>query len=189
MKLEAVLDALLPGIRGQAYRRAMNSHQADDFTQEAIIAVITAYRAKKRKLKNDTLIRYLGTTAKNKIIDCQRQSASCYSKEADLYDWTGTVEQPNEIEVADLLEKILQRVSPEARSILLEKLQPSDKTEKLIEDVRKQRRKAAERGYLTSHNVKLTNNIIAEALGLSKRKVKTSIEEIRIVTIKLLTID
>lgn len=187
-KIDSILEELLPGIRGQAYKRAMNQFQAEDFVQEALIAVIIQFKKRSKMIRSD-LIPFLGTVAKNKIIDCQRHSISHHNKETDLYEWHGTVEQSNEVEIDDLFQKIFAALSPEAKQILLEKLEPSQKTERIINKEVKKRKADAKRGYLTSLNVKITNKIIGESLNLNKRQVKDAVQEIKVITIQLLSID
>lgn len=191
---ERMIEALLPGIRAQAYKRSRNRMQAEDMAQEAVAVVLVAYKQYRTK-KDKDLITILGAVARNAIIDVQRQSISdgrvLLIEDTDTMDaLAGSHRFPHhgdETEAADLLIVIKSRLSKEARLVLEERINPSDKTERIIEKENKRREhEKRERGFFTVRITRITDSVISQSLKIPKRRVSRASREIKIVVVNAL---
>lgn len=190
-RLVGLIEVLLPGIRSQARKRSTCPAQADDFAQEALVAVIKAYpRYRKHKRTKEEMVAILGTVARNAIIDQQRKSIKQHEQEVmpeseDAFDAiSGASRFPHhgdDTETRELTVVIRERLSHDAARVFDEKLEPSEKTERLIAEENRKRTSARNKGFFTVTISHVTHAAIARSLGLDVNEVARASAEIKMV--------
>lgn len=182
MKKEALIQKIYDGVRRIAKRQSRTTEQAQDFLQEGLICAFEAID-KYPDASDEDLIKIIATAAKNKILGTQRKDVTFYFRhKVTEIDEGARFEYPfEEFESNNFLRVLRSRLRPDLQSLLDERVNPSDKTIKIVDDEMKERLIRRERGELVMNieSDRVSDTHLARSLGISKATVSRGIKTIQ----------
>jgi hypothetical protein len=178
---ERIVEQLMPGIIGQSFKLAFDEQQAEEFVAEALLAISKAYTRYSHK-SDDELVKLLGRTATNRMLDCKRHAAFV-SKQRFIEIDENMAYMPHTydalLDVCGTVSKMLNALPYAARVVFLERLEPSPKTQLLLNRLKAEKECQRQRGFFTMGKVTMSNGVLVKATGLTARQVAQANKEIR----------
>lgn len=173
-KSEILIKKIYDGVRRLATIQSRTKEQGQDFLQEGLLCAYEAIERYKDK-PDDELVRIIAVAAKNRIYEIQRGEVTFYfrHKVTDIEE-DARFEYPfEEFENDNFVRVLRARLRPDLQTILDEKLNPSEKTLKIVEEEMVERSVRREAGELVMNieNDRVRDVHIAESLGISKATV------------------